>query len=75
MDSDFYGLQQGFVNIVKGTTKGLQTGLYNSAEDMEGIQIGIVNRTNNLNGLQIGIANLNMSGDPFKFLPFVNFSF
>lgn len=86
----FTGLKGGFVNIQRGSMvgwqagaitlahsdfTGLQTGIFNRAVDMKGLQLGLVNYAENLHGLQIGLANINASGDPLYFFPFVNFSF
>ena len=76
VEGDVGGMQYGVINCVKGDVEGFQTGLVNRVEgDMEGLQIGVVNLAGTLRGLQIGIVNLNMSGEPYKFLPIVNFSF
>lgn len=72
---DFTGCQNGFVNITRGKLVGLNTGFCNFNGGMTGIQFGLVNITETLNGLQIGLVNLNLSGDPFTFLPIVNWSF
>ncbi|MCH8474661.1 MAG: hypothetical protein LAT55_05470 [Opitutales bacterium] len=72
---DMVGWQSGVVNFAHSEFKGLQTGFYNSAADMRGLQFGVVNYAENLHGLQIGLANINASGDPLYFFPFVNFSF
>ena len=75
VEGDFLGWQHGAVNINKSQTVGLQTALFNKTDGMRGVQFGFVNITETLYGLQIGIINLNNSGNPFKFLPIVNFSF
>ena len=72
---DFLGWQTGWVNITESKFTGLQTGLVNMVGDMHGVQFSVVNVADTLYGLQIGIINLNNSGNPFKFLPLVNFSF
>jgi len=75
VDGAFYGWQAGLVNIANSKTVGLQSGLVNTTVDLQGVQFGLVNMTDVLYGLQIGLVNLNASGDPFGFLPIVNFSF
>ena len=72
---NFTGWQSGGININKKETHGLMTGIFNSTNHMRGVQLGFVNYAETLYGLQIGIANINNSGDPFKFLPIINFSF
>ena len=75
VDGDFLGWQSGAVNINKSQTVGLQTAFFNQTNSLRGLQFGLVNITDTLYGLQIGIINLNNSGNPFKFLPIVNFCF
>lgn len=90
VDGDVLGYQEGFVNLVKGDftgwqtggfninqslMHGLQTGLFNKTGSLKGIQFAFVNITDTLNGLQIGLVNLNNSGEPYGFLPIVNWSF
>jgi len=75
VEGDFLGWQSGAVNVNKSLTVGLQTALFNKTESMRGVQFGVINITETLYGLQLGIINLNNSGNPFKFLPIVNFSF
>ena len=69
------GWQYGAVNLAHSEFTGLQSGIFNRAEDMKGLQLGLINYAENLHGLQIGLANINASGDPLYFFPFVNFSF
>ncbi len=75
VNGDFTGFQYGFVNITKGKFVGFNTGICNVNGGMSGIQLGLVNITKKLNGIQIGLVNLNRSGNPFSFLPIVNWSF
>jgi len=75
VDGTFLGWQRGFVNVTKGEFTGLQTAIVNKAGTFNGLQLSVVNMADTLNGLQIGIINLNFSGNPYKFLPIVNFSF
>ena len=75
VDDNFEGWQEGTVNIVGGRFFGLQSGFYNSAGDFTGVQFGVWNQVETLHGLQIGLLNFNKSGEPFGFLPIVNFSF
>lgn len=73
---EFVGWQDGTVNLVGGDFVGLQSGFYNSvAGKSSGLQLGVVNVAGSLYGLQIGLLNFNKAGEPFKFLPIVNFSF
>jgi hypothetical protein len=69
------GWQSGFVNINESLTYGLQTGFFNKTNRMEGVQFGFVNICESLHGIQIGLVNINNSGDPFKFMPIINWSF
>jgi len=75
VDGDFLGWQRGVVNYNKKQTVGLQTALINMTNGMSGVQFGLVNVTETLYGLQVGLVNLNNSGNPFRFLPIVNFCF
>jgi hypothetical protein len=75
VDGNGSGYQTGLVNITKHNYVGLQFGIYNESRTMSGLAFGLVNNTGDLNGLQIGLVNINRSGDPYKFLPIVNWSF
>ena len=63
------------MNLVDGGVEGMQCGFYNSSGDMKGLQVGLVNMAGTLMGLQIGFVNINKIGEPYKFLPIVNFSY
>ncbi|MFC1508494.1 LA_2272 family surface repeat-containing protein [Candidatus Omnitrophota bacterium] len=69
------GWQNALINICKSEMVGFQSGFVNLSGNVRGIQLGFVNTTDQMYGLQVGIVNLNYQGNPFKFLPIVNFSF
>lgn len=75
VNGNVYGWQNGLINYNDGLTKGLQTGVLNMTGDLRGLQIGFMNTTDTLYGIQLGLINLNASGDPFGFLPIINFGF
>lgn len=75
VDGDCLGWQAGMININSSLTHGLQTGAFNKTHELRGVQFGLLNMTDTMNGLQIGILNFNSSGDPFGFMPIVNWSF
>lgn len=72
---DFLGWQGAAVNFNSGMTRGLQTGLLNRTGGLRGLQLGLLNMTDTLYGIQIGLLNMNSSGEPFGFLPIINFGF
>lgn len=73
---DFSGWQNGLINRNRGPlTRGVQIGLLNLSGEFRGFQMGIMNIADNLYGIQLGLVNLNNSGEPFRFLPIVNWSF
>lgn len=84
------GLQTGGVNIATDMVDGVQLGVCNNADfdlygvqmgfanwaaKMHGLQLGVVNVAEALDGVQIGLFNYHAGGEPFRFLPLVNFSF
>lgn len=69
------GLEVGGVNWDSGEVDGLQTALFNHAEDMNGLQIGLVNYATHLHGLQIGLINYIRHTHAAMVLPFVNWDF
>jgi hypothetical protein len=75
VNGDFEGWQNGFINLNHSLTHGLQTGLLNMTGDLRGLQFGWLNMTNTLYGVQLGLINLNSSGEPFGFLPIINWGF
>lgn len=75
IDSDFVGLQDNSVNVVKGNFKGFQLGFVNYAKVAEGFQLGFVNYVESMNGLQIGFLNIIRQEGAFPFFPIINWSF
>ena len=74
-ESDVIGLQLAAINLGDHTDiKGLQVGLYNTAQNVYGLQIGIVNVAASLHGIQIGLVNFNHTG-PFVVSPILNVGF
>lgn len=69
------GLEVGGVNWDSGEVDGLQTALFNHAEDMHGLQVGLVNYATHLHGLQIGLINYIRHSHAAVVLPFVNWDF
>jgi hypothetical protein len=74
-ESSVIGIQLAPVNLAQNTKiYGLQTGLYNQAQDVYGFQIGILNFARSLHGLQIGLLNFNQTG-LFSVAPILNVGF
>jgi hypothetical protein len=85
---DMRGAQLGLVNANQGTASGVQFGLSNwTEESLDGfqaggvnvvngqsrsLQVGFLNSADELKGVQLGLINLNVSGGPLPFFPFVN---
>jgi hypothetical protein len=74
-DSDFVGWQDNWVNVTKGKFEGLQSGIFNRAQNMNGIQLGLVNYAVIMNGVQIGLVNIIRQNGAFPVFPIVNWSF
>lgn len=69
------GWEVGAVNWDSGEVDGLQTAIFNHAEDMHGLQIGLVNYAEHLHGVQIGLLNYIRHSHAAVVLPFVNWDF
>jgi hypothetical protein len=72
---DFHGWQNGILNFNDSLTRGVQLGVFNTTGDLRGLQMGLLNTTDTLYGVQLGLVNLNASGQPFGFLPIINWGF
>ncbi|MFC1544882.1 LA_2272 family surface repeat-containing protein [Gemmatimonadota bacterium] len=75
VDSDFLGLQDNAVNVVKGSCEGLQIGIVNYTNDMHGLQLGLINYAKTTHGLQIGALNIISQNGAFPVFPVINWSF
>jgi hypothetical protein len=61
--------------ITRKSFEGVQSGLYNTADQMTGLQFGFVNYARTLKGVQIGLLNIIKQGGAFPAFPIVNWSF
>ena len=75
VESDFFGLQDNTVNVVKGKFQGLQLGIVNYAKSAKGIQFGFINYAEIMYGVQIGLVNIISQDGMFPVFPIVNWSF
>jgi hypothetical protein len=74
-DDEFLGIQENWINISKKDFKGIQCGIFNSANSARGWQFGLVNYAQSLHGIQIGLVNIIKTGGQFPVFPIVNWSF
>ncbi len=75
VEGNYLGVQFGALNITNGQFRGVQTGILSKAGNVRGVQFSCVNICDSLYGLQVGFFNINNTPNPFKFFPFVNWSF
>ena len=73
ISKDITGFQAAGVNVVDGTLRGVQCGLYSQVEESKGLQLGLVNISKS-KGFQFGLINY-IEDSPIPFLPIMNFYF
>jgi hypothetical protein len=74
-DANYSGWQDNIINVTRKSFEGVQSGLYNTADQMTGLQFGFVNYARTLKGVQIGLLNIIKQGGAFPAFPIVNWSF
>ena len=73
--STLLGVMVSLANLADHTSiRGLQVGVYNTANDVAGFQIGLINTAQTLHGLQIGLLNSCRNG-LFSVAPILNVGF
>lgn len=66
------GLQVAVANLADHTNiRGVQVGIFNTADHVYGFQIGVVNQAESLHGIQLGLINMHKTGI-FPIVPGIN---
>jgi hypothetical protein len=72
VDQSFEGWQYNAVSITNGSFKGLQMGIYSSADHVNGVQFSLINSAGSMKGIQLGLLNFIKQGGFMPFFPIVN---